>query len=196
MKILVIGASGTIGSAVADALATKHEVVRASRSTGLDVENLASVEAALATPYDAVVSCATGTPARWQALFGPLDQLGAKQLDALLDGFRKQVELILAARKRVKSAIVVTTGALAQHPIPGSAAVTMMASGLEGFVRGAALDLPAGLRLNAVSPPWVKETMEKMGMDSSTGMPAAVLAKSYVAAVEGAMNGTIIQPWA
>jgi len=91
MKILVIGATGTIGSAVADALAGTHEVVRASRSTGLDIDDLASVEAALATPYDAVVSCATGTPARWQALFGPLDRLDEAQLDALFAGVRAQL---------------------------------------------------------------------------------------------------------
>ncbi len=31
MKIIVIGATGTIGKAVADALAGRHEVVRVSR---------------------------------------------------------------------------------------------------------------------------------------------------------------------
>jgi len=199
MKIIVIGATGTIGSAVADALAAHHEVVCASRTGQLqvDVEDLASVERMFATvgDIDSVVSCATGTPARWRALFGPIDNLGDAQLTSLFDGVRAQIKFILAARKRVKRSIVITTGALAQIAVPGSAAVTMMAAGIEGFVKGAALDMPAGTRINAVSPPWVKETMEKMGMDSSTGMPAKVLAESYVAAVEGTMNGQILQPW-
>lgn len=124
-----------------------------------------------------------------------LDQLNDAKLASLFDGMRAQIKFILAARKRVKRAIVVTTGALAQHPVPGSVAVTMMASGLEGFVKGAALDMPDGTRINAVSPPWVKETMEKLGMDSSTGMPAKALAESYVVAVEGAMTGQVLQPW-
>jgi uncharacterized protein YbjT (DUF2867 family) len=45
MKIIVIGATGTIGKAVADALATRHEVVRASRrgETRVDLTNPASI---------------------------------------------------------------------------------------------------------------------------------------------------------
>ena len=45
----------------------------------------------------------------------------------------------------------------------------MVNAGLEGFVRAAALELPRNLRINAVSPPWVKETMVKLGMDPSPG---------------------------
>ncbi len=38
MKVIVIGATGTIGRAVADALAAGHEVVRASRQGDVKVE--------------------------------------------------------------------------------------------------------------------------------------------------------------
>jgi nucleoside-diphosphate-sugar epimerase len=38
MKVIVIGATGPIGRAVADALATEHEVVRASRQGGVKVD--------------------------------------------------------------------------------------------------------------------------------------------------------------
>jgi NAD(P)-dependent dehydrogenase (short-subunit alcohol dehydrogenase family) len=44
----------------------------------------------------------------------------------------------------------------------------MAGAGLEGFVRAAALEMPRGLRVNAVSPGWVKETMEQRGMDRRT----------------------------
>lgn len=152
MRIVVIGATGTIGSAVADALADRHEVVRASRNgpARVDVDDGASVDAFFAEVknIDAVVSCATGTPARWQALFGPLDKLGEAQLTSLLDGLGAHVRFLLACCRHVVDggSITVTTGALAHQPIPGSAAVTMMAAGLEGFVRGAALDMPRGVR--------------------------------------------------
>jgi NAD(P)-dependent dehydrogenase (short-subunit alcohol dehydrogenase family) len=59
-------------------------------------------------------------------------------------------------------------------------------------VRAAALELQRGVRINAVSPPWVKETLEAMGMDSSNGMPAERVAKAYRASVEGTRSGNVI----
>ena len=63
--------------------------------------------------------------------------------------------------------------------------------GLEGFIRAASREIE-GVRINAISPTFVKETMEMMGMDSSTGIPAADLAKIYQAVLEGDFHGKII----
>jgi NAD(P)-dependent dehydrogenase (short-subunit alcohol dehydrogenase family) len=200
VKIVVIGATGVIGAAVADALAARHDVVRASRTsaTRVDVEDPASLERLFVEvkEIDAVVSCATGTPARWQRMFGPLEQLTEAHLQIMFDALRSQLNLVGLCRNHVRDggSITLTTGALARHPLPGTAAVTMMAAGLEGLVPAAALDMPRGVRINAVSPGWVKETMVKLGMDSSPGMPATTLAGFYVAAVEGTMNGAVIDP--
>jgi NAD(P)-dependent dehydrogenase (short-subunit alcohol dehydrogenase family) len=200
MKIIVIGATGTIGGAVADALAARHEVVRASRTSQVrvDVDDPASLDRLFTEEVDAVVCCATGTPARWQALFGPIEQLTEEHLQVLFSALRGQLHLVRLCRTylRAGGSLTLTTGALARHPVPGSAAVTMMAAGLEALVPAAALDMPRGTRINAVSPGWVRETMEKIGMDSSPGMPAATLAGYYVKAVEGTMNGVVIDPLA
>ncbi len=60
MKI-IIGATGTIGKAVAEALAARHEVLRASRKNTLrvDFEDAGSVAAMFdkIQNVDAVVSC-------------------------------------------------------------------------------------------------------------------------------------------
>ena len=90
--------------------------------------------------------------------------------------------------------ITLTTGVLAMRPMPGSASVSLVNAGLEGFVRAAALEMPRKLRINAVSPPWVKETMVKFGMDPTPGLAAADVAKAYVAAVEGGYQGEILDP--
>ena len=90
--------------------------------------------------------------------------------------------------------MTLTTGVLAMHPIRGSASVSLVNAGLEGFVRAAALEMPRRLRINAVSPPWVKETMVKLGMDPAAGLSAADVAKAYVAAVEGSQQGAILDP--
>ena len=70
----------------------------------------------------------------------------------------------------------------------------MVNAGLEGFVRAAALEMPRKLRINAVSPPWVKETMVKLGMDPISGLASAEVPKAYVAAVEGSHQGVILDP--
>ncbi|MFB4319338.1 hypothetical protein [Actinomadura sp. 21ATH] len=71
---------------------------------------------------------------------------------------------------------------------------TLVNSGLEGFVRNAAAELPRGLRINVVSPGWVSETLEGLGMDASDGTPAAVVAAAYVKALEGTAQGETIVP--
>jgi NAD(P)-dependent dehydrogenase (short-subunit alcohol dehydrogenase family) len=70
----------------------------------------------------------------------------------------------------------------------------MVNARLEGFVRAAALEMPRSLRINAVSPPWVKETMVKLGMDPTSGLASADVAKAYVAAIEGSHQGVILDP--
>lgn len=70
----------------------------------------------------------------------------------------------------------------------------MVNAGLEGFVRAAALELPRGIRVNVVSPPWVTETLVARKMDPSLGMPAALVAQAYLASVEGTMTGQTIDP--
>jgi NAD(P)-dependent dehydrogenase (short-subunit alcohol dehydrogenase family) len=103
---------------------------------------------------------------------------------------------VRAAMLRVRDggSITLTTGQLATHPMPGASALTMAGAALEGFIRAAALDMPRRLRINSVSPGWIKETMEQAGLDSAQGMPARQLADFYVVAVEGTMTGTVIDP--
>ena len=107
-----------------------------------------------------------------------------------------QVSLARMAKDhlRDRGSITLTTGVLGMHPMQGSASISMVNAGLEGFVRAAALEMPRKIRINAVSPPWVKETMVKFGMDPASGLAAATVAKAYVAAVEGSHQGKILDP--
>ncbi len=194
MKIVVIGATGTIGSAVADALAKRgHEVIRASRKSAVrvDIQDSATVNALFEgrKDVDAVVSCAGG--AGWGPLANLTDDDFAFSLRYKLMG---QVNVIRVAKDKVKDggSITVTSGTLATKPMRGGAAVSLVNAGLEGFVRAAGLEMPRGVRVNVVSPPWVKETLRARKMDESHGLAAADVAKAYVAAVEGQANGEVL----
>jgi NAD(P)-dependent dehydrogenase (short-subunit alcohol dehydrogenase family) len=74
----------------------------------------------------------------------------------------------------------------------GSTAISLVNAGVEAFVRAAALEMPRGIRLNAVSPPWVRETLVAMGREGANGMPAAQVATAYVASVESHRHGEVI----
>ncbi|MEQ1656446.1 MAG: short chain dehydrogenase, partial [Nitrospira sp.] len=87
-----------------------------------------------------------------------------------------------------------TSGVLSREPMKGSASISMVNAGLEGFARAAALELPRGMRINVVSPPWVTETLVARKMDPSIGLPAATVAKAYQSSLEGAMTGQTIDP--
>jgi NAD(P)-dependent dehydrogenase (short-subunit alcohol dehydrogenase family) len=194
MKIVVIGASGTIGKAVADALSGRHEVVRATRHgpVVVDLEKPDTVANLFATVkgIDAVVSCAGS------AVFKPLDQLTDGDFQkGLASKLMGQVNVIRAALPHLNDggSVTVTSGVLAQEPMPGGAAISLVNAALEGFALGASIEAPRGIRVNVVSPPWIIETLKKLGMDPSIGIPAAACAKAYVAAVEGKDRGRTLR---
>lgn len=193
MKIIVVGASGTIGRAVADRLARDHEVVRAARRgpVPIDIEDAGSIRRVFETVsgLDAVVCCAGS------AAFKPLAQLTGDDFQlGLRSKLMGQVNLARAAIQHLRDggSITLTGGVLAHVAMPGAAAISMVNAGLEGFVMGAAVELPRGLRINLVSPPWITETLRALKMDPSGGMTAARCAEAYVAAVEGHHQGVTL----
>src|ERR1700686_123691 len=193
MRILIIGATGTIGAAIAQALDARHEVLRASLSRSALAVDLADPDSikrlyAKVGTVDAVVSAAG------RAAFGPLLALSDEDFAlSLTNKLMGQVNLVRFGVDALadRGSFTLTSGFLSRFPAPGSAAISLVNAGLEGFVRAAALDLPRGLRINAVAPGWVYETLVALKRDPSTGAPAARVAQAYVKSVEGGMTGQI-----
>jgi len=192
MKILIIGATGTIGSTVVKALDKKYEVIPASRNSDVSVDiddsdSIVSMYRSL-PKLDAVISISGN------ATFGSLDDLSDDDFTVgLKSKLMGQVNLVRFGRAHLNDggSFTLTSGILALQPQASSVMLTMINSGVEGFVRSAALGLPRGLRLNAVSPPMVKETAKKLGWGDG-GVPAAEVALDYVKALEGAMTGRVL----
>src|SRR5580700_7420281 len=195
MKIVIIGATGTIGKAVAAALRGKHEVVAVSRSAAqhpADITDKASLEKAFAAigKVDAIISAAGG------AVFKPLAALTDADFEKCLhDKLMGQVNVVRVGAQYIRpgGSITITSGILANEPMPGAAAISLVNAGLEGFARAAALELQsAKVRVNVVSPPWVTETLIKFKMDPAAGTPAADVAKAYARSVESDASGQVI----
>ncbi len=196
MRIVVVGATGTIGRAVVDALASRHEVLpvgHKSTAITVDLADPASIRAVYQATglVDAVISAAG------LARFSPLAKLSDDDFAiSLSNKLMGQVNLVRFGFDHVRDGgrFVLTSGILARSPMPGSAAISLVNAGIEGFARAAALEAPRGIRVNVVSPPWVKETLQALGMDPANGLPAVTVAKAYVRAVEGNQNGAVIEP--
>jgi NAD(P)-dependent dehydrogenase (short-subunit alcohol dehydrogenase family) len=194
MKIVVIGATGTIGKEIVRALKNEHEVVRVSNSQGdlrVDMTSTESIAALFKKIdcFDAMI-CAAG-PAK----FSSLDTFTYEDyIFGLRNKLMGQVALFLEGRKYLNDggAVTLTSGILSQEPMPGSSSISMINAGIEAFVRAAQLEMDRGTRINCVSPAWVKETMEAMGMDSSPGIPAAATAKVYIESLKDTHRGEIL----
>ncbi len=192
---MVIGATGTIGSAVADALGG-HEVIRVGSSSGdvqADISRPDSIRELFAGvgQVDAVVSCAGS------AAFKPLAELSNDDFAfSLANKLMGQVNLVRLGMEHVRDggSFTLTSGVLSQLPIPGSAAVSLVNGAVESFARAAALEAPRGLPVNLVTPPRVSQTLRQMGQDPSGGLPAAVVARAYLSSIGDEVNGTVIDP--
>jgi NAD(P)-dependent dehydrogenase (short-subunit alcohol dehydrogenase family) len=196
VRILVIGANGTIGKEIVKALASGNDIVEAGRSHGkikVDIRDVASVRAMYkaAGKLDAVISAA-GSGA-WKPLAQLTDEDFATSLAYKLMG---QVNVIRYGFESLADggSITVTSGVLSKSPMVGGAAISLVNAGLEGFVRAAALEAPRNIRVNVISPPWVSETLKEMGQDPAHGMPSAQVAKAYVESVKGKKGGQVIEP--
>lgn len=195
MRILLVGGRGTIGRAVAAELGQRHEVIDAGRSSGavtLDLADGKSVQRALESlgPLDAIVSAAGHVG------WAPLLELTPAQWDFSVNNkLMGQVVLALvgAAFLRDGGSITLTSGVLVEQPVVGGAAASLANGGIEAFVRAAAIELPRGLRINAVSPGVVAESMDDYGpfFRGFEPVPAARVALAYSRSVEGADTGKV-----
>ncbi len=194
-RVLLIGAEGTLGRAVAAELAPRYDLLSAGRTSGelrLDLTDADSMREALAQagPLDAVV-CAAGN-----VHFAPLLQMSADNWRlGLTDKLMGQVNLSLLAAEYLRDggSITLTGGILSDHPIRQGASASLVNGALEAFVRAAAIELPRGIRINLVSPSVLVEAMHAYapyfrGFDA---VPAARAALAYSRSVEGAETGKI-----
>lgn len=194
MKILVVGGTGIIGSAIVSQLKESHEVIAVGRSNGdyqVDIESKDSIEQLLKSvgPVDGIISTTGG------AGMGPFhthsDEAIAFSINSKLKG---QMDLIRLGVHHVKDNgfIIVTSGSATHEFMPGASLVTMTNAGIEGYVRAINVEQYKGIRINAVSPSLVEESAKLYNFDIEHTIPAADTASVYKMLIESDESGIVV----
>jgi NAD(P)-dependent dehydrogenase (short-subunit alcohol dehydrogenase family) len=194
-KIVVIGATGTVGQAVSAALKARHEVIEVGATRGqyrVDSTDPASIERLFSEigKVDGVVT-ATG-----KLHFGPLPEMSVEQFwVGLRDKLMGQINVVLGAQRYVNDggSFTLTSGIVGDEPIREAANATTVNLALEGFVRGAAIELPRGIRINVVSPTVLTEALDAFAPYFRGFEPVSAerAAQAYLRSVEGAQTGRV-----
>jgi NAD(P)-dependent dehydrogenase (short-subunit alcohol dehydrogenase family) len=193
MKVLVIGAGHVGGAAVEALTASGNEVIAASRSAAHSVdarepESVAALFAAIGK-VDAIVAALGSAP------FKPLADLTRDDFIAGYFGkVQTQLDIVEIGTPYLADggSFTLTTGVLAREPIRTGAASSLANGALEAFVMAAAVELPRGLRINAVSPTVLVEAPAyHPSFPGFTQVTAAAVGQAYVKAVQGVQTGQV-----
>ena len=194
MKILVIGGTGIVGSGIVSLLKQEHDVISIGRTSGdyqVDLEDRVSVKQLFEDHkhIDGIIST-TGN-----GTMAPFTELSEEDINLAINSkLKANINLLQEGIKHVNKNgfIIVTSGVASQHPIAGGSSLSMACAGLEGLVRATGVEQTNGIRINAVSPAFVKETMELFGMDSTHGISSADTAKVFKHVIESDLHGSIV----
>jgi NAD(P)-dependent dehydrogenase (short-subunit alcohol dehydrogenase family) len=200
LRILVVGAGGTLGRAVVGELSARHEIISAGSKSGdirIDIADPASIVAGLAAagPLDAVACAAGAVNFAPLAKFSPAAIADSVYGRGLVNKLMGQVNLTLAARDHLRDggSITLITGILADQPIVQGTSASMVNGAVEAFARAAAIELPRGLRINVVSPTVFLESMEGYApfFRGFEPVPVAKAALAFSRSIEGRQTGQV-----
>ncbi|MES2580394.1 MAG: short chain dehydrogenase [Pseudomonadota bacterium] len=199
MKVLVVGASGTIGKLVVKELSTNHEIIEVGKTKGqfqVDITDENNVKALFEKvgKVDAIVSVAGN------AHFGLLSEMTAEQFKiGLHDKLLGQVNLALVGQHYLNDggSITLTSGSLSHDPIVYGANASTVNAAIDGFIRGAAIELNNGKRINSVSPTMLKESLDVYGayFSGTDPAPGEKVALAFRKSIDGKQTGQTYRIW-
>jgi NAD(P)-dependent dehydrogenase (short-subunit alcohol dehydrogenase family) len=195
MKIVIVGGTGTIGKAVARELGKRHTIIVAGHSQGdfqVDIKDAQSIEKmfkAIGT-FDALIST-TG-----KVHFADFTSMKHDDyMVGLQDKLMGQVNLVLIGLNYIADhgSFTLTSGILSCEPIRYGSSASMVNGAINSFVTAAAIEMPRGIRVNAVSPTILAESMDAYGEYFHGYQPvsANIVALAYSKSVEGLQTGKV-----
>ncbi|AEV99591.1 short chain dehydrogenase [Niastella koreensis] len=198
MKIIIVGASGTMGSYLANALEKEHSIIRADRKSKdvqVDITSPASIENMYKTvgAFDALICTAGPT------YVGPWKNLNDTTFRNGVEGkMMGQINLVLIGQHYINpnGSFTLITGALTHDPQKNFANASAANAAVDGFVRAAAIELGNGIRINAVSPTVIENSPQYFPFfPGEIPVTMQKLEFGFRKSVFGANTGQIIKPY-
>ncbi|TDW99367.1 short chain dehydrogenase [Dinghuibacter silviterrae] len=160
MKIIIVGASGTMGRYLVNVFEKEHEIVKVSSKGGdipTDITSPSSIEDMYkqAGAFDALICTAGPT------FVGPWKKMSDAEFRKGMDGkLMGQINLVLIGQHYINpgGSFTLITGALTHEPQRHFANASAANGAVEAFVRAAAIELGNGIRINAVSPTVIEDS--------------------------------------
>ena len=154
MKIVIVGASGTIGRHVAEALKPGNQIINVGLKTGdylVDMTSTGSIQKLFESigPFDALIVTAG------VAFLGPFDKMTDTDFRLGIDSkLMGQINLVLTGQNYInpKGSFTLTSGTLSDDPVRLATAISTVNGAINSFVKAAAIELENGIRINAVAP--------------------------------------------
>lgn len=197
MRILIIGANGTIGKKVAASLRERHEIVTAGRNTGdftVDLSQRVSIQRLFEQVKD-IDACICTAGSGFQGNFQTMTE--ADLMPALKNKLLGQVNVVLIGQHFVNdnSSFTLTSGILADEPARDAASGAMISGALNSFAMAAAPELQRGIRINVVSPGVVEDSFKDYGplFPGFNPVPMNKVVNAYLKSTEGVITGQVIR---
>ncbi len=198
MKIIIVGATGTMGMHLAAAWEKDHEIVRVGSKSGdiqTDTTSTGSIENLFRKvgSFDALVCTAGPT------YVGPWKNMTDKEFRKGIEGkLMGQVNLVLIGQHYIKpkGSFTLITGALTHEPQLNFANASAANGAVEAFVRAAAIELENRIRINAVSPTVIENSPHYFPFfPGDIPVTMQQLECGFRKAVFGANTGQVIKPY-
>lgn len=197
-RIIIVGATGTMGQYLSTAFEKEHQVVRVGSQSGdykVDITSTESIESFFQEvgPFDALVSLAGPT------YVGPWKTLTDKEFRKGVEGkMMGQINLVLIGQHYInpKGSFTLISGALTHDPQLHFANASAANGAVEGFVRAAAIELENGIRINAVSPTVIEDSPQYFPyFPGEVPVTMKQLEYGFAKSIFGAHTGEIIKPY-
>jgi len=198
MKIIIVGATGTMGTHLTSAFEKEHEVIKAAPKGGdiqVDITSTESIENMFKQvgAFDALISTVGPT------YVGSWKKMTDKEFRQGVEGkMMGQINLVLIGQHYInpKGSFTLITGALSHDPQKNFANASAANGAVEGFVRAAAIELENGIRINAVSPTVIENSPQYFPFfPGDIPVTMQQLEFGFRKAVFGANTGQVIKPY-